>query len=92
MTAKIIPFGKRKKIMYDPAMDSEGREELVEVLMNMALDAENGEIVEFCGAIVYDNGNPDAAFRTPRQSTRMLKAIDRLKERVLRVLAEQGAR
>ena len=92
MTAKIIPFGKRKKVLYDPAKTKEEQYELADVLLGLAADAENGDITEICIALVETDGDVDRTYLTPRQSTRMLKAIDLLKKRVLEVLAEQGAR
>ena len=92
MSAKIVPFAKVKRKAYDLASTQEEREYLSDMLMRRAIEAENGELSELCMAIVYRDGDEDSAYMTPRQSTRMLKAIGNLKTRVLEKLEEEGSR
>ena len=90
MTAKIMPFKPEMKPAGAPS--KEVGKQFADELLALATEAENGEIQDFAIAIVTADGELDWAYSRPYKPRRILLAMKNLRNRVLEILAEQGAR
>lgn len=73
-------------------MSKQDRNDLIDSLLTLAAQVENGEISECSAAYVQADGKTGHVYLLPRDGKKLLVAIDRSKHTFIRMLEEEGTR